>query len=199
MAGPISAALRVGNTVLRHLEALRRKLTSRVGLLRRLAGSSWGAATKTLRTALYCLILCSCVVPQQLHSPYRQAHQRRTTYNNRMPTSHFSGQLTRAGRHRASGSPTKKSYNILSLPGQRAKPRITRQTPPRLTEQQRHFKSRKPFVLAALELLRDLAEQDATPNLWLDHRWNSKWQNSTSLHNYIKDVSNNPSGMTLQG
>ena len=53
-------------------------------------------------------------------------------------------------------------------------------------------------MLAALELLRDLAEQDATPNLWLDHRSNSKWQNSPPLLlNYIKDVSNNSSGMTL--
>ena len=38
-------------TFQRHLESLRLKLTSRVELLRRLAGSSWGAATKALRTA----------------------------------------------------------------------------------------------------------------------------------------------------
>ena len=56
----------------------------------------------------------------------------------------------------------------------------------------------RPFVPAALELLQDLAEQDVTENLWLDHKRNSERQNSPSyLHNYIKDVSNNPSGMTL--
>ena len=35
----------------RHLESLRKKLTSRVAFLRRLAGSSWGAGATTLRTA----------------------------------------------------------------------------------------------------------------------------------------------------
>ena len=50
-------------TFCHHLEALRKKLSNRVSLLRRLAGSGWGAGTKTLRisthssvysTAKYC-------------------------------------------------------------------------------------------------------------------------------------------------
>ena len=36
-----------------HLEALHKKLTTRVALMRRLAGSGWDAGTKTLRTAPY--------------------------------------------------------------------------------------------------------------------------------------------------
>ena len=39
-----------------HLEALRNKLTTRVALMRRLAGSGWGAGAKTLRTAALSLI-----------------------------------------------------------------------------------------------------------------------------------------------
>ena len=39
-----------------HLEALRKKLTSRVSLLRRLGDSGWGAAAKTLCTAALSLI-----------------------------------------------------------------------------------------------------------------------------------------------
>ena len=39
-----------------HLEALRKKLTTRVALMRRLAGSGWGAGAKTLRTAALSLI-----------------------------------------------------------------------------------------------------------------------------------------------
>ena len=38
------------------LEALRKKLTTRVALLRRLAGSGWGAGAKTLRIATLSLI-----------------------------------------------------------------------------------------------------------------------------------------------
>ena len=40
----------------RHLVSLRQKLTTRVGLLRRLAGSSWGAGAITLRTATLALV-----------------------------------------------------------------------------------------------------------------------------------------------
>jgi len=43
-------------TYRRHLESLRKKLTSRIALLRRLAGSGWGAGEKTLRTATLALV-----------------------------------------------------------------------------------------------------------------------------------------------
>jgi len=43
-------------TYCRHLESLRKKLTSRVALLRRLAGSDWGAGATTLRTATLALV-----------------------------------------------------------------------------------------------------------------------------------------------
>ncbi len=39
-----------------HLETLRKKLATRVALLRRLAGSGWGAGAKTLRTASLSLV-----------------------------------------------------------------------------------------------------------------------------------------------
>ena len=39
-----------------HLQALRKKLSARVALLRRLAGSGWGAGAKTLRTATLSLV-----------------------------------------------------------------------------------------------------------------------------------------------
>ena len=43
-------------TFRQHLESLRKKLTTRVGLLRRLAGSSWGAGAITLHTATLALV-----------------------------------------------------------------------------------------------------------------------------------------------
>jgi len=43
-------------TYRRHLESLRKKLTSRVALLRRLARSGWGAGATTLRTATVALV-----------------------------------------------------------------------------------------------------------------------------------------------
>ena len=43
-------------TFCHHLEALRKKLYTRVTLLRRLAGSGWSAGAKTLRTAALSLV-----------------------------------------------------------------------------------------------------------------------------------------------
>ena len=43
-------------TFRQHLESLRKKLTSRVGLLKRLAGSSWGADATVLRTSTLALV-----------------------------------------------------------------------------------------------------------------------------------------------
>ena len=43
-------------THLRHLESLRKKLTSRVALLRRLPGSGWGTGATTLRFATLALV-----------------------------------------------------------------------------------------------------------------------------------------------
>jgi len=40
----------------RHLESLRKKLTLRVAVLRRLAGSGWGAGATTLRTATLAMV-----------------------------------------------------------------------------------------------------------------------------------------------
>ena len=39
-----------------HLEALRKKLSTRVALLRRLVGSGWGAGAKTLRISVLSLV-----------------------------------------------------------------------------------------------------------------------------------------------
>ena len=58
-----------------HFEALRKKLSTRVALLRRHAGSGWGAGTKTLRisflflvhsTAEYCAPVWCCSTPTRL-------------------------------------------------------------------------------------------------------------------------------------
>jgi len=43
-------------TYRRHLESLRKKLTSRVALLRQLVGSDWGAGAATLRTATLAMV-----------------------------------------------------------------------------------------------------------------------------------------------
>ena len=57
-----------------HLEALRKKLSTRVALLRQLAGSGWGAGAKTLRTAALSLVYSTA----EYYAPVwcRSAHTR---------------------------------------------------------------------------------------------------------------------------
>jgi len=62
-------------TYRRHLESFRKKLTSRVTLLKRLAGAGWGAGATTLRMVTLslvhfdCGVLRSCLVPQCSYPP----------------------------------------------------------------------------------------------------------------------------------
>ena len=85
-------------TYRRHFQSLRKELTSRVALLRRLAGSSWGAVATTPRiatqalvhsTAEYCApVWCrSMLIPASSHR-----HQRRLANCDRMPASYTSRQ-----------------------------------------------------------------------------------------------------------
>jgi len=70
-------------TYRQHLESLRKKLTSCVELLRRLAGSGWGVgATNVANRHLsldpfYSGVLHSCLVPQCSHTLHWPCHQRR--------------------------------------------------------------------------------------------------------------------------
>ena len=57
-----------------HLEALRKKLSTRVTLLRQLAGSGWGAGAKTLRTAALSLVYSTAEYCAPVWS--RSAHTR---------------------------------------------------------------------------------------------------------------------------
>ena len=51
-----------------HLEALRKKLTTCVALMRRLAGSGWGAGAKTLRTAALSLVYSTAEYCAPVHT-----------------------------------------------------------------------------------------------------------------------------------
>ena len=82
-------------TFCHHLVALRKKLSSRVTLLRRLVNSGWGAGAKTLRIATLSLVYSTTeyCAPVSLcsHSPHRQCFERRFAHSYWMPASHSNG------------------------------------------------------------------------------------------------------------
>ncbi|XP_076823231.1 uncharacterized protein LOC143469422 [Clavelina lepadiformis] len=87
-------------TYRRHLELLRNKLSARVALLRRLAGSGWGGGTKTLRTATLALIYSTAeyCAPVWCRSSHTR-HKRRAAYCNWLPASNSKGLPTNPCRH----------------------------------------------------------------------------------------------------
>ena len=91
-----------------HLVALRKKLSSRVTLLRRLVGSGWGAGAKTLRIATLSLVYsaaeyCAPVWCRSAHTRLIDSvFLRRLAHNYWMPASHSNGPPTYTLRHPAS-------------------------------------------------------------------------------------------------
>ena len=148
-----------------HLVALRKKLSSRVTLLRRLVGSGWGAGAKTLRiatlslvysTAEYCAsIWCRSAHTRLIDSVLNDAMRIVTGCVRPTPTDHLpvlSGiqpaELRRMGAtlslaHRGSLDPDHILYGLLCGSSD------TRQV---------RLRSRRPFVLAARNRLDNLTK-----------------------------------------
>ena len=188
-----------------HLEALRKKLSARVSLLRRLAGSGWGASAKTLRTAAlslvystaeYCApVCCRSSHTRRIDSVINDALRivsgcLRPTPADFLPV--LSGiqpaELRRQGAtlslaNRSCLDPDHILYGQLQAPQDALRERL---------------KSRRSFVPAARKLLDSLSESDIRAAQWTDTRWNMEYSKSTSaLHAFIPRVSTRPLGMSL--
>ena len=86
----------------RHLKSLRKKLTSRVALLRWLAGSGWGVGATTLRIATQALVHSTahyCVHVWCSYPPHWPHHQLRLANCDWMPALYTSGQPSNPRRH----------------------------------------------------------------------------------------------------
>ena len=95
-------------TYRRHLESLRKKLSSCVAILRQLAGAGWSARARILRISTLALvhstarILLSCIVPQCSYSPHWPCHQVRLANCYWMPASYTCAQPSYSCRHTTS-------------------------------------------------------------------------------------------------
>ena len=161
-----------------HLVALRKKLSSRVTLLRRLVGSGWGAGAKTLciatlslvySTAEYCTpVWCRSAHTRLIDSVLNDALRIVTGCLRPTPTDHLpilSGiqpaELRRLGAtlslaHRGSLDPDHILYGLLSGSSD---------------NRQMRLRSRRPFVPAARNLLNNLARLGIRASEWTNHKW----------------------------
>ena len=188
-----------------HLVALRKKISSRVTLLRRLVGSGWGAGAKTLRittlplvysTAEYCAsVWCRSAHTRLIDSVLNNALSIVTGCLRPTPTDHLpilSGiqpaELCRLGAtlslaHRGSLDPDHILYGLLSVSSD------TRQV---------RLRSRRPFVPGARNLLNNLARLDIRASEWTKYKWKTQYcENAFRLCAFVPGTGTRPVGMGL--
>ena len=187
------------------LVALRKKLSSRVTLLRRLVGSGWGAGAKTLRiatlslvysTAEYCEpVWCRSAQTRLIDSVLNDALRIVTGCLRSTPTDNlplFSGiqpaELRRMGAtlslaHRGSLDPDHMLHSLLSGSSDTGQVRL---------------RSKRPFVPGAGNLMDNLARLGIRASEWTNHKWKTEYCESASrLRAFVPGISARPVGMGL--
>ena len=188
-----------------HLVALRKKLSSRVTLLRRLVGSGWGAGAKTLRIATLFLVYstieyCAPVWCCSTHTPLidsvlSDALRIVTGCLRPTPTGHLPvlssiqpAELRQMGAtlslgHRGSLDPYHILYGLLSGSSD------TRQV---------GLRSIRPFVPAARNLLESLGRLDIRASEWTNHKWKTEYcENASRFRAFVPETGARPVGMGL--
>ena len=184
---------------------MRKKLSSRVTLLRRLVGSGWGAGAKTLRiatlslvysTAEYCApVWCRSAHTRLIDNVLNDALRIVTGCLRPTPTDHLpvlSGiqpaELLRLGAtlssaHRGSLDPDHILYGLLSGSSD------TRQV---------RLRSRRLFVPGARNLLNNLASLSIRASEWTNHKWKTEYcENASRLRAFVPETGARPVGMGL--
>ena len=188
-----------------HLVALRKKLSSRVTLLRRLVGSGWGAGAKTLRIATLSLVYsaaehcapvwCRSAHTRLIDSVLNDALRIVTGCLRPTPTNHLPVlsriqpvELCQMGAtlslaYRGSLDPDHILYGLLSGS---------------LDTCQVRLRSRRPFVPGARNLLDNLARLGIRASEWTNHKWKTEYcKNASRLRALVRGTGARPVGMGL--
>jgi len=194
-----------GQSVLRlHLESLRKKLTSRVALLRLLAVFGWGTGAKTLRTATLVMVHSTAEYCAPAWCRSAHTHLIDPTINDAMLTvtgclrptpadnlpilagiqpADFRRRGATLSLGRRAMKPGHQLHSALARPSGAAA---------------RCFKSRHPFVPAIRQLISFSDNNNICAVQWGDQQWNAEWaDNPTRLHTSIPDTDTHTPGMTL--
>ena len=182
------------------LKALRKKLSTRVLLLRRLSGSDWGASSKTLRTAAlsliystaeYCaLAWCRSAHTRLIDGVLNDALHIVTGCLRPTPTDHLPVLLDmEPAEFRRQGSTLSLANRSFLDPGHILDGQLTEQQAASKEIQ----KPRHPFVPAARKLLHNLSELGIRVSQWTNLTWDTEYSKSMSaLGIYTPMVSTRP-------
>ena len=188
-----------------HLVALRKKLSSRVTLLRRLVGSGWGAGAKTLRistlslvysAAEYCApVWCRSAHARLIDSVLNDALRMVTGCLRPTPTDHLpvlSG--IQPAEHCRMGATLSLTYRRSLDPNHILHGLLSGSSDTR----QVRLRSRRPFVPGARNLLDNLARLGIPASEWTNHKWNAEYcENASRLRVFVPETGARPVGMGL--
>ena len=172
-----------------HLETLRKKLTSRIALIRRLAGTGWGARATTLRITTLALVYSTAEYCAPVWSRSAHIHLLDRPINNalRMVTECLKPTRTEY-LPVLSGIPPaelRRKAATLSLASQSFEPGHTLYNYFKRPTTKRGLKSRKPFVIEA----QGLQTQNTNAPKWSHNTWKDNWtKDITRLHSFVTDV-----------
>ena len=186
-----------------HLEEVRAKVTARVSLIRRLAGTTWGASAKVLRISTQALVFSAAeyCAPAWSRSPHTKKVD--VAINNALriitgclkptPVSHLpvlSGIAPASLRREA-------ATLALARKAQEHDWHLLHETTTMATPPSR-LKSRHPYNLAAQEMLTSIPE-DLSSNAWLVVAWKQEWESAgqTRIHHHIRDPGDGAEGQDL--
>ena len=184
-----------------HLEDVRAKVTSRVALIRRLAGTTWGASAKTLRLSTQALVFSTAEYCAPVWSRSPHAKKVDVDINNALriitgclkptPVSHLPvlAGIAPAGLRREAAT------LALARKAQKHDGHLLHNTTTTAAPPCR-LKSRHPYNKAAQEMLNSIPE-DISKDAWLAAAWKLEWESAgpSRTHRHIWD----PGGGTIGG
>ena len=188
-----------------HLVALRKKLSSRVTLLRRFVSSEWGAGAKALRIATLSLVYSTADYCAPVWCRSAHTHLINSVLNNALrvvtgclrptPTDHLpilSGiqpaelrrmRVTLSLAYRGSLDPDHILHGLLSESSD---------------SRQAILRFRRPFAPGARNLLDNLARLGMCASEWTNHKWKTKYyKNSSRLRVFVPGTGTRPVCMGL--
>ena len=186
-----------------HLEEVRAKVTARVSLIRRLAGTTWGASARTLRISTQALVFSAAeyCAPVWCRSPHVKKID--PVINNALriitgclkptPVSYLPvlAGIAPAGLRREAAT------LALARKAQEHDWHILHETTTKAATPSR-LKSRHPYNRRAQEMLGSIPE-DLSTRAWLATSWKQEWESAelTRLHYHIQDPGDGVEGEHL--
>ena len=185
-----------------HLTALRGKVMARSALIRRLAGTSWGASTPTLRTSTLALVYA----PAEYCAPvwYRSAHTRLVDVSLNAALRTITGclrptQVEQLPVLAEIAPPALRREAATLVLGRRAcqHDHLLHDVEEKNSNHRKRLKSRRPLTHPAQQLVSSVPPQETVKH-WTHARWAESWASTTTrLHKFIPTPSNSGQGVGL--